>query len=268
MLASQTSAPMLAAAPATPVVSLTGCRLTLGQTRILDDVSLQVNEGEILAIVGPSGCGKSSLLRLLLGLLPPDGHDQLERAANAPSTGIVFQKPVLMPWLTASKNVELGLRLGSERVASVDARRKRVAGALALVGLSDFSQHYPHQLSGGMQQRVALARALSAEPSLLLLDEPFGALDELTRAQMNRELLQIWESAGRRLSTVVLVTHSITEAVLLANRVVVLSARPARVVLDIPVDLPVARAARYDDLDQLPGFQHALRALRKAVWAA
>jgi NitT/TauT family transport system ATP-binding protein len=253
---------------ATPVVSLADCQLTLSQTRVLDGVSLQVNEGEILAIVGPSGCGKSSLLRLLLGLLPPDGRGQLERAANTANAGIVFQRPVLMPWLTASENVELGLRLGPERVASADARRRRVQGALALVGLSEFSKHYPHQLSGGMQQRVALARALSAEPSLLLLDEPFGALDELTRAQMNKELLRIWESTGKRLSTVVLVTHSITEAVLLSNRVVVLSARPARVVLEVPVDLPLPRAARYDDLEQLPKFQQAVRAIRKAVVAA
>jgi NitT/TauT family transport system ATP-binding protein len=268
MLAPQTSAPRFDSDSATPLVSLLDCQLTLGQTRILDRVSLQVNDGEILAIVGPSGCGKSSLLRILLGLLQPDGPGQLQRAANAPSAGIAFQKPVLMPWLTASGNVELGLRLGADRVASADARRKRVASALALVGLADFSKHYPHQLSGGMQQRVALARALSTEPSLLLLDEPFGALDELTRAQMNKELLLIWENAGTRLSTVVLVTHSIIEAVLLANRVLVLSTRPARVVLDIAVDLPVPRAARYDDLDQLPAFQHAVSAIRKAVWAA
>ena len=268
MFAPQTRAPTVDTVLAPAIVSLSDCQLTLGQTRILDGVSLQVNEGEILALVGPSGCGKSSLLRLLLGLLAPDGQGQLERAPNAPSAGIVFQKPVLMPWLTASGNVELGLRLGTDRVASVDTRRKRVASSLALVGLSDFAKHYPHQLSGGMQQRVAIARALSAEPSLLLLDEPFGALDELTRAQMNTELLRIWESAGTRLSTVVLVTHSISEAVLLANRVVVLSARPARVVLDIPIDLPVQRADRYDDLDQLPEFQRATRAIRKAVWAA
>jgi NitT/TauT family transport system ATP-binding protein len=119
-----------------------------------------------------------------------------------------------------------------------------------------------------MQQRVAMARALSAEPSLLLLDEPFGALDELTRAQMNRELLRIWESDSARLSTVVLVTHSITEAVLLSNRVVVLSARPARILLEVAVDLPVPRAARYDDLEQIPSFHQAVRAIRGAVWAS
>jgi NitT/TauT family transport system ATP-binding protein len=265
MFASQSNAPAFDADSAAPFISFTDCQLTLGQTRVLGGLSLSVNEGEILAIVGPSGCGKSSLLRLLLGLVPSDGTGQLQRAAGALGAGIAFQKPVLMPWLTAHGNVELGLRLGADRVKSASSRRKRVESALALVGLSDFSTHYPHQLSGGMQQRVAIARALSAEPRLLLLDEPFGALDELTRAQMNKELLRIWESAETRLSTVVLVTHSITEAVLLANRVAVLSARPARVVLEIPIDLPKRRAAQYDDLDQLPAFHQAVSAIRKAV---
>jgi NitT/TauT family transport system ATP-binding protein len=254
--------------PATARIALRECRLTLGETLVLDRVSLDVNEGEILAIVGPSGCGKSSLLRLLLGLLSPDGEGQMELAVGASSAGIAFQKPVLMPWLTASANVALGLRLGPSRVVSAAERRKRVESALALVGLSDFAAHYPHQLSGGMQQRVAIARALSAEPSLLLLDEPFGALDELTRSQMNKQLLRIWESAATPLSTVVLVTHSITEAVLLANRVVVLGARPARVRVDLRVDLPPRRAALYDELDQLPAFHQVVRAVRGAVWTS
>ena len=265
MLAYQTSEPM---AEPVPLILLDECCLTLGGTAVLERVSLQLRAGEILAVVGPSGCGKSSLLRLLLGLLKPDHEGQLRRAAAAPAAGIAFQKPVLMPWLDASGNVELGLRLGSDRIASGELRRQRVRSALTLVGLSEFAQHYPHQLSGGMQQRVAIARALAAGPSLLLLDEPFGALDELTRSQMNRELLRIWESAATRLSTVVLVTHSINEAVLLANRVIVLSPRPARVVLEVEVELPAPRARGFDDLDQLPAFHQAVRAIRRAVWAA
>jgi NitT/TauT family transport system ATP-binding protein len=248
-----------------PVFALRGCSLTLGETAVARDLSFDVREGELLAVVGPSGCGKSSLLRLLMGLLRADGAGQLEAREETLAAGMVFQKPVLMPWLDAERNVELSLRLGPGRLSSKAERRARTERALRLVGLLDFRRHYPHQLSGGMQQRLAIARALVAEPALLLLDEPFGALDELTRAGLNRELLRIWESAASYLSTIVLVTHSIGEAVALADRVLVLSPRPARVRATVEVELPKPRSQHFDDLEQMDAFREAVRRVRSAI---
>jgi NitT/TauT family transport system ATP-binding protein len=178
---------------------------------------------------------------------------------------MVFQKPVLMPWLNAEKNVELSLRLGPSKIGDRAERARRTERALDLVGLREFRGHYPHQLSGGMQQRLAIARALVAEPALLLLDEPFGALDELTRAALNRELLRIWESAASRLSTVVLVTHSISEAVALADRVLVLTPRPARLAAAVEVSLPKPRSAHFYELEQMDAFHEAARAVRAGI---
>jgi sulfonate transport system ATP-binding protein len=194
---------------------------------VLRDVSLNVEAGEFLAVVGASGCGKSTLLRLIAGLEEADhGEIQLDgRGIHGPGLdrGLVFQDHRLYPWLTVAQNIELGLR-GTRLIAS--ERRQKVAEQLRLVGLSDFADALPRQISGGMAQRCALARALVVEPQVLLLDEPFGALDALTRAHLQNELRQIWE---QRRITVVLVTHDIEEAILLADRVVVMDSRPGRI---------------------------------------
>ena len=209
--------------------------------------TMAITTGQIVAIVGPSGSGKSTLLRVISGLLPPDtGTVTLSGSpVNGPDerVGMVFQEPRLLPWRTAEDNVAFPLELRGEPKA---ARLARARELLALVGLSGFESARPHQLSGGMAQRVALARALALDPPVLLLDEPFGALDALTRDRLDAELLGLWERIG---TTIVLVTHSIPEAVFLADRVLVLSARPGRVVADVPVDLE--RPRRWESLDAL-----------------
>jgi NitT/TauT family transport system ATP-binding protein len=203
---------------------------------VLEDVSLSVAEGEFVALVGPSGCGKSTLLRLMAGLIAPtSGGIRVfggppQEAVRQRQVGFVFQNPVLLPWRSVTHNVQLPL----EVAGALDAQgRQRVTELIDLVGLQGFEDARPSQLSGGMRQRAALARALITRPRLLLLDEPFGALDEITRQRMNLELLRIWREVG---VTSVLVTHSIPEAAFLANRVVVLSARPGRIMRVIDID--------------------------------
>jgi NitT/TauT family transport system ATP-binding protein len=215
-----------------------------GPVTALSDVSLQIAAGEFVALIGPSGCGKSTLMRLIGDLERPSAGSIRVRAKTPEQArrdreyGIVFQSPVLYEWRTVRRNVELPLEImGRPR----DQRQERALSLLRLVGLGDFGDAYPHQLSGGMQQRAAIARALSFEPAILLMDEPFGALDEITRERMQLELLNIWASADPR-PTVVFVTHSIPEAVFLADRVVVMSPRPGRVQRAIAVDLPRPRA--------------------------
>ncbi len=207
----------------------------------LDDLSLAVADGEFLAIVGPSGCGKSTLLRLLAGLLRPiSGRVAFrgeELAAPRRDIGYVFQRANLMPWRTVAANIALPLEVACMPAAEV---AQRTNALIALVGLDGFAGAHPAQLSGGMQQRVALARALIHEPKLLLLDEPFGSLDALTRERMNAELLRIWNAHQR---TVVMVTHSISEAVLLADRVLVLTPRPGRVRAEFQVPFPRPRSS-------------------------
>lgn len=222
----------------------------------LDGVDLSIAPGEFVSIVGPSGCGKSTLLRMLAGFESPDrGSVTVEgRPVDGPDPrrGVVFQAPTLYPWLTVRRNVEYGLR--ARRVPR-RTRRERAEEALDLVGLEGFGERRPYELSGGMQQRAQIARVLVTEPEMLLMDEPFGALDQLTRERMQAEFLRLHR--GRGLTTL-FVTHSVEEAVYLSTRVVVMSARPGRVILDLPVDLPadgdeprppsVTTSARFQEL--------------------
>ncbi|MDQ2853737.1 MAG: ABC transporter ATP-binding protein [Chloroflexota bacterium] len=203
----------------------------------LSGIDLELRRGEFVSLIGPSGCGKSTLLRLIGDLTQPsDGvvtvNGKTARQARVDHDyGMVFQAPVLFDWRTVEENVRLPLELAAQDRGTRDAR---VTEMLALVELTDFARHHPYQLSGGMQQRVAIARALSFSPSILLMDEPFGALDEMTRERMNSEVLRIWEQTG---ITVVFVTHSIPEAVFLSSRVVVMSARPGRITRIVEIDL-------------------------------
>ena len=214
-----------------------------GGTVALQDIDLEIAQGEFISLIGPSGCGKSTLLRVIGDLIEPSSGavtvngKPARQARRDHDYGIVFQDSVLYNWRTVAKNVALPLELAGWDRAK---RQRRVEEMLDLVELRGFGDHHPWQLSGGMQQRVSIARALSFEPALLLMDEPFGALDEMTRERLNAELLRIWEASG---STVVFVTHSIAEAVFLSTRVVVMSPRPGRISKMIPVDLQQPRTA-------------------------
>jgi ABC-type nitrate/sulfonate/bicarbonate transport system ATPase subunit len=208
-------------------------------TRALEPTNLSVADNDFVTILGPSGCGKSTLLRMVAGLdTPTTGRILLDgKAITGPGAdrGMVFQSYTLFPWLTVSENISFGLR---ERGVSTRERNDIAKQWLEKVGLTSFANHFPKQLSGGMQQRTAIARALANDPKILLLDEPFGALDNQTRALMQELLLGIWE---RERKTVIFVTHDIEEAVFLASRTVVMSARPGRIKADIAVDLPHPR---------------------------
>ena len=214
-------------------------RTQQGRLWALAGVSFRVAPGEFLCIVGPSGCGKTTLLRILGGLAKPTGGSvYLEgEPLTAPRRriGFVFQKAALLPWRTVLENVTLPLEI--QGVEAAEARR-RAEELLELVRLAGFEGAYPHELSGGMEQRVAIARALVHDPAILLLDEPFGALDALTRERMNLELLRIWRAKRK---TVVMVTHSIQEAIFLADRILVMSSRPGRIEASFPVPLPRPR---------------------------
>jgi NitT/TauT family transport system ATP-binding protein len=225
------------------VVEIRGLTKTFprGTVTALENIDLELHPGEFVSLIGPSGCGKSTLLRVIGDLTPPTAGTvtvngkPARQARQDGDYGIVFQDSVLFDWRTVAKNIALPLEmLGWDR----DKRKARVEEMLDLVELRNFADHHPWQLSGGMQQRVSIARALSFEPALLLMDEPFGALDEMTRERLNLELLSIWETLG---STVVFVTHSISEAVFLSTRVVVMSPRPGRIAGMVPVDLPFPR---------------------------
>jgi NitT/TauT family transport system ATP-binding protein len=214
-----------------------------GGLTALQDISLEVGRGEFVSLIGPSGCGKSTLLRIVGDIIEPTSGSvtvngkPARRARLDRDYGIVFQSPVLYDWRTVTKNISLPLEmLGWDR----SRRSKRVKQMLELVELESFGNHHPWQLSGGMQQRVSIARAFSFSPALLLMDEPFGALDEMTRERLNMELLQIWAEIG---STVIFVTHSIQEAVFLSTQVAVMSARPGRIAGIVPVDLTRPRTA-------------------------
>ncbi len=228
---------------AVPVVSLRGVGKQFGSgVTALEPLDLDVGRGEFLSLLGPSGCGKTTLLRIIAGLSEPTrGACRLAladvdggRAARG-RIGFVFQDPTLMPWSTVLGNVLLPFRLAG-RIGP--AERQRAAAELDAVGLSGFERAYPRQLSGGMRMRVSIARALVTDPDLLLLDEPFAALDEITRMALNDDLLRLWES---RRTTVVFVTHSVFESVYLSTRIAVMTARPGRIAADLAVDLPQPR---------------------------
>jgi NitT/TauT family transport system ATP-binding protein len=214
-------------------------------THVLDALDLGIRPGEVVALIGPNGCGKSTLLRVLAGLIPADSGtisiDGAPVTGPDPRVGLVFQEPRLLSWRTAEQNVRFPMELASW---SADRQRARADDLLGLVGLREFAGARPSTLSGGTRQRVSIARALALEPRVLLLDEPFSALDALTRERFNVELLRLWERTG---TTTVLVTHSIPEAVFLADRVIVMSPRPARITAAIEVGLP--RPRRAADLD-------------------
>jgi NitT/TauT family transport system ATP-binding protein len=231
--------------PAEAVVSVQSVTQTYGSASTgiaaLRDVSITVDDGEFVSIVGPSGCGKSTLLRIIADLLSPTEGRVLIRgrspheARERREIGMVFQSPVLYDWRSVRRNIELPLEvIGRPR----PERRARAEEMLRLVGLEQFASSYPWQLSGGMQQRVSIARALVFNPVILLMDEPFGALDELGRERMNGELQRIWAQTGK---TVLFVTHSVPEAVFLSSRIVVMSPHPGRVMAEVMVDLPRPR---------------------------
>jgi len=213
----------------------------LGSERFeaLGDVSLNVDENEFITVVGPSGCGKSTLMNILAGLDEPTGGtafvDGREVDGPSPERGVIFQQYALFPWLTVRQNVEFGLKTAK---VPAEERRRTAQHFIDMVGLTDFADALPKTLSGGMKQRCAIARAYSMNPSILLMDEPFGALDALTRVRMQEHLLQTWEKEKR---TIVFITHDVDEAAFLANRVVVMAARPGRIHRVIDVDLPYPR---------------------------
>jgi len=230
----------------------------------IENVSFQVEEGEFVAVVGPSGCGKSTLLRIVAGLIPPTSGEvaRVGRSVSRPDReiGIVFQSPVLLPWRTIRENVVLPLEFRGESRATAE----KALALLALVGLDAFADRYPHELSGGMQQRAALARALVTDPSILLMDEPFGALDAMTREHMNLELLRLWTA---RRKTVLFITHSIAEAVFLSDRVLVMTSRPGTLAETITIDMPRPRSLSVLNTERAGTYMSRIRGLLNAQGA-
>jgi len=225
------------------IIKIRGLSKYYGKLHVLDNISFDVSEGEFTSIIGPSGCGKTTLLKILGGLINSAKGETTIRdnpaglALKRRDIGFVFQNSNLLPWRNSLKNVRLPLEIIGKDNSSLTNPKK----LLKLVGLEGFENAYPKGLSGGMQQRVAIARALTFEPLILLMDEPFGALDEITRNKMNLELLRIWKEEKTTISTVVFVTHSIPEAVFLSDKVIVLSKRPAKIEKIVNIDLPRPR---------------------------
>ncbi len=253
-------------ATARPVVEAAGVTKVFGAgehaVAALDGIDLTIGAGEFVSLIGPSGCGKSTLLRIVGDLIDPTAGEirvngKVARQARLDREyGMVFQAPVLMDWRTIARNIELPLEIMD---FPKEDRERRSAELLQLVELDGFGAKHPWQLSGGMQQRVAIARALAFHPKLLLMDEPFGALDEMTRERMNLELMRIWRETE---TTVVFVTHSIPEAVFLSTRVVVMSARPGRISRIVPVDLPQPRSV---DTRESPRYFELVTDVREAL---
>ncbi|RII20231.1 Bicarbonate transport ATP-binding protein CmpC [Streptomyces sp. YIM 130001] len=225
----------------------------------LDGVDLHIADQEFVTVVGPSGCGKSTLMNMAAGLEVPDSGDVLVDGkpvlGPGPDRGVIFQQYALFPWLTVRQNVEFGLKLAD---LPAEERRRRAEGAIALVGLSEFADALPKTLSGGMKQRCAIARAYAVDPQVLLMDEPFGALDALTRVQLQDQLLETWSQEKR---TVLFITHDVDEAVYLASRVVVMAAGPGRVRQVIDVDLPYPRTEEIR-------LSAEFRRIRNEVWTS
>jgi NitT/TauT family transport system ATP-binding protein len=249
------------------VVSLRSVSKSFGKggVRALEAIELEVGSREFVSLIGPSGCGKSTLLRIVGDLIQPTSGEVVVNGKSAHQArldrdyGVVFQDAVLFPWRTVAKNIALPLEMvGWDR----GRRAARIAELLDLVELTGFEDHHPWQLSGGMQQRVSIARALSFSPSLLLMDEPFGALDEMTRERLNLELLRIWEASG---ATVLFVTHSIAEAVFLSTRVVVMSPRPGQIAGIVDIDLPQPRTA---ETREQPRYAELIRDVRRTLRSA
>jgi NitT/TauT family transport system ATP-binding protein len=234
-------------------------RSSRGAVRALENLSLKIAQGEFVSVLGPSGCGKSTLLHILSGLLPPTAGRVViaGRPVVAPrqDVGIVFQQATLLPWKNVLNNVLVPIRTMRR---PIEPYRRRAQELLTLVGLEDFAEHYPYELSGGMQQRVAIARGLVHDPDILLMDEPFAALDAMTRDFMMEELQRIWLRTGK---SVLFITHSIPEAVFLSDRVVTLSARPGRVIDDLPIDLGRPRTLDTMSQPKFGGYCAHLRAL-------
>lgn len=230
----------------------------------LQDITLDIYPGEFVSIIGPSGCGKSTLIRIAADLLPPtDGEVQVNgkpphQARLNREYGMVFQAATLYEWRSVLKNIELPLEVMKWPAAKRESRAREM---LNLVELTDFAGNYPWQLSGGMQQRVAIARALTFEPSILFMDEPFGALDEMTRERMNIELLKIWQKTQ---TTVIFITHSIQEAVYLSSRIVIMSPRPGKIIDDIKIDLPYPREPEIRDSET---YFHLVSRVRAGIHA-
>jgi NitT/TauT family transport system ATP-binding protein len=240
---------MPASQPASVAFEAVGKRFPNGP-EVLASVTLTAQPGDFIAFIGPSGCGKTTLLRLLAGLTPPSSGaitlDGVIPTEARDHLAFIFQEPTLLPWLSAQRNVELPLRL---RGASPEARQAKARALLRMVGLEAAATQFPRQLSGGMKMRVSLARALTRQPGLLLLDEPFGALDELTRNRLNEDLLSLREQAP---FTAFFVTHSVAEAVFLSNRIFILAANPGRIAAEIVVPFPYPRTA---ELRESPAYQ-------------
>jgi len=229
-------------------------------TLALSDVTLDITERQFLSLLGPSGCGKSTLLRIVAGLIEPSGGSIAWQAGGEPTLSFVFQEPTLMPWATAIDNVALPLRLAG---LGSGERRERSAAALASVGLAGFENAYPRELSGGMKMRVSIARGLVTGPKVLLMDEPFAALDEITRFKLNNDLLELWQ---RERLTVVFVTHSVFESAFLSQRIAVMAARPGRILEEIAIDTPYPRQEEYRTSAENNAYcRRASAALEKAM---
>jgi NitT/TauT family transport system ATP-binding protein len=232
-----------------------------GTVTALQGMNLDLNEGDFLSLLGPSGCGKSTALRLIAGLMQPThGRILWSGGQQKGDLGVVFQEPTLMPWATVAQNVYLPFRLRGQGFGTV---RSRVAEALDLVGLANFHDAFPRELSGGMKMRVSIARALVTKPKLLLMDEPFAALDEITRQKLNDDVLRLWRETG---ITVIFVTHSVFESAFLSNRIVVMRARPGQVYADLPISTSAVRDANFRTSEEYRATTDTVsRALQEAI---